>query len=218
MLLRNGSTREPAGMISSVEISSPTFNKTGNFSSAGNSSKFGSRSDVQPFFQFDIAGPVGWQRSNKHIGIENSLIWLFDLWVGDAQRPGITYQDQSLLMGWCLDCHRNPKEHLRRAMKSSIWIGTPLITRTWVIDLSAIRDSRDGRINELLDMPSMTSTGFGSIATTKATPKIPPRISNLCPVCNARIRRSGSSYRNNDLVAAGPAAGDLLKRSRGPLA
>jgi hypothetical protein len=24
-----------------------------------------------------------------------------------------TYQDKSLLMGWCLDCHRNPKEHLR---------------------------------------------------------------------------------------------------------
>ena len=24
-----------------------------------------------------------------------------------------TYQDKPLLMGWCLDCHRDPKPHLR---------------------------------------------------------------------------------------------------------
>ena len=32
---------------------------------------------------------------------------------GRVDQMPFTYQDQSLLMGWCIDCHRNPKPNLR---------------------------------------------------------------------------------------------------------
>jgi Cytochrome c7 and related cytochrome c len=32
---------------------------------------------------------------------------------GRVDEMPFMYQDKSLLMGWCLDCHRNPKVHLR---------------------------------------------------------------------------------------------------------
>jgi hypothetical protein len=32
---------------------------------------------------------------------------------GRVDEMPFTYQNKSLLMGWCLDCHRNPKPHLR---------------------------------------------------------------------------------------------------------
>jgi hypothetical protein len=32
---------------------------------------------------------------------------------GRVDEMPFTYQDQSLLMGWCLDCHRQPQPHLR---------------------------------------------------------------------------------------------------------
>jgi len=32
---------------------------------------------------------------------------------GRIDEMPFTYQDKSLLMGWCLDCHRDPKPHLR---------------------------------------------------------------------------------------------------------
>lgn len=32
---------------------------------------------------------------------------------GRVDEMPFTYQDKSLLMGWCLDCHRDPKPHLR---------------------------------------------------------------------------------------------------------
>lgn len=42
---------------------------------------------------------------------------------GRVDRMPFTYQDKSLLMGWCLDCHRNPKPHLRprEAVFSMTW-------------------------------------------------------------------------------------------------
>ena len=32
---------------------------------------------------------------------------------GQINHMEIVHHDQSLSMGWCLDCHRNPEEHLR---------------------------------------------------------------------------------------------------------
>ncbi len=32
---------------------------------------------------------------------------------GRIDRMEVVYQDQPLSMGWCLDCHRNPEQHLR---------------------------------------------------------------------------------------------------------
>ena len=32
---------------------------------------------------------------------------------GRVDRMPLTYQEKPLLMGWCLECHRNPKPHLR---------------------------------------------------------------------------------------------------------
>ena len=32
---------------------------------------------------------------------------------GDVNKMKVVHHDQSLSMGWCLDCHRNPEEHLR---------------------------------------------------------------------------------------------------------
>src|SRR3954454_14026567 len=42
---------------------------------------------------------------------------------GRVDEMPFTYQDKSLLMGWCLDCHRNPKPHLRprEAVFSMTW-------------------------------------------------------------------------------------------------
>ncbi len=34
---------------------------------------------------------------------------------GRVDQMPLTYQEHSLLMGWCLDCHRDPKKHLRPA-------------------------------------------------------------------------------------------------------
>jgi hypothetical protein len=31
---------------------------------------------------------------------------------GQIRGMPVVYQDQSLAMGWCLDCHRNPEEYL----------------------------------------------------------------------------------------------------------
>jgi len=32
---------------------------------------------------------------------------------GRIDHMKVVYQDQALTMGWCLDCHRNPEQHLR---------------------------------------------------------------------------------------------------------
>jgi hypothetical protein len=42
---------------------------------------------------------------------------------GRVDEMPFTYQDKPLLMGWCLDCHRNPKPHLRprEAVFSMTW-------------------------------------------------------------------------------------------------
>jgi hypothetical protein len=42
---------------------------------------------------------------------------------GRVDRMPFTYQEKSLLMGWCLDCHRNPKPHLwpREAVFNMTW-------------------------------------------------------------------------------------------------
>lgn len=42
---------------------------------------------------------------------------------GRVDRMPFTYQEKSLLMSWCLDCHRNPQPHLRprEAVFSMTW-------------------------------------------------------------------------------------------------
>jgi hypothetical protein len=42
---------------------------------------------------------------------------------GRVDRMPFTYQEKSMLMSWCLDCHRNPKSHLRprEAVFSMTW-------------------------------------------------------------------------------------------------
>ena len=59
MLLRNGRTRAPAGMISSVETSSPTFSSTGTSSASGSGSNSGRGHDVRPLSQLHSAASSG---------------------------------------------------------------------------------------------------------------------------------------------------------------
>src|SRR5262249_29079823 len=42
---------------------------------------------------------------------------------GRVDQMPFTYQEQSLLMSWCVDCHRDPKAHLRprEAVFSMTW-------------------------------------------------------------------------------------------------
>lgn len=38
---------------------------------------------------------------------------------GRVDRMKVVYQDQALTMEWCLDCHRNPEQHLRPPAKAT---------------------------------------------------------------------------------------------------
>lgn len=56
--------------------------------------------DISDFAYFDHSAHV-----NRGIGCVSCH--------GRVDRMEVVYQHESLSMGWCLDCHRNPEKHLR---------------------------------------------------------------------------------------------------------
>ena len=78
MLLRKGNALAPAGMIASVDISSPTLRSTGSSSRSGRSIEHWEGCDIRAFLQRHMICLLDRKRRNQHLTIEDRLVRVCD--------------------------------------------------------------------------------------------------------------------------------------------